>query len=200
MRNPGLKEAQAGIKTAGGNINNLRYAHDTKDPLDENERAEWKSFKLNIQKMKIMASGPINSFQFSCSVMSDSSTPSTAAHPAFLSITNSWILLKLVSIELVMPSNHLILCHPLLLLPSVCSSWYQGLFLSHHSMANRWGSNGNSDRLYFLGLLNHWRWWLLPWNWKTLALWEKNYDKRRQHIKKQRCYFANKGLKAMVFQ
>ena len=39
--------------------------------------------------------------------------------PSFLSITNSWSLLKLMSIELVMPSNHLILCHPLLLLPSV---------------------------------------------------------------------------------
>ena len=39
--------------------------------------------------------------------------------PNFLSITNSWSLLKLMSIELVMPSNHLILCHPLLLLPSV---------------------------------------------------------------------------------
>ena len=46
-------------------------------------------------------------------------TPWTAAHQASLSITNSQSLLKLVSIELVMPSNHLILCHPLLLLPSI---------------------------------------------------------------------------------
>ena len=44
-------------------------------------------------------------------------TPQTAAHQASLSITNSWSLLKLMSIELVMPSSHLILCHPLLLLP-----------------------------------------------------------------------------------
>ena len=44
-------------------------------------------------------------------------TPWTAAHQASLSFTNSWSLLKLVSIKLVMPSNHLILCHPLLLLP-----------------------------------------------------------------------------------
>ena len=35
---------------------------------------------------------------------------------------------------------------------------------SHHFMANRWGNNGNSDRLYFLGLQNHYRWWLQPWN------------------------------------
>ena len=42
-------------------------------------------------------------------------TPWTAAHQASLSITNSWSLLKLMSIELMMPSNHLILCHPLLL-------------------------------------------------------------------------------------
>ena len=46
-------------------------------------------------------------------------TPWTAARQALLSITNSWSLLKLMSIESVMPSNHLILCHPLLLPPSI---------------------------------------------------------------------------------
>ena len=59
---------------------------------------------------------------FSCSVVSNSATPCTAAHQASLSFTVSWSLLKLVSIELMMPSGHLILCHPLLLLPSVLSS------------------------------------------------------------------------------
>ena len=49
-------------------------------------------------------------------------TPWTAAHQASLSITNSQSLLKLMSIESVMPSNHLILCHPLLLPPSIFSS------------------------------------------------------------------------------
>ena len=49
-------------------------------------------------------------------------TPWTAARPASLSITNSWGLLKLMSIELVMPSNHLILCRPLLLPPSIFPS------------------------------------------------------------------------------
>ena len=57
--------------------------------------------------------------QFSCSVVSDSVTPWTAARQASLSITNSQSLLKLMSIESVMPSNHLILCCPLLLLPSI---------------------------------------------------------------------------------
>ena len=60
--------------------------------------------------------------QFSCSVLSDSATPMTAACPAPLSITNSWSLLKLMFIEPVMPSNHLILCCPLLLPPSVFPS------------------------------------------------------------------------------
>ena len=46
-------------------------------------------------------------------------TPWTAAHQASLSITNAWSLLKLMFIKLLMPSNHLILCHPLLLLPSI---------------------------------------------------------------------------------
>ena len=49
-------------------------------------------------------------------------TPWTAAHQASLSITNSQSLLNLMSIESVMPSNHLILCHPLLLLPSIFPS------------------------------------------------------------------------------
>ena len=60
--------------------------------------------------------------QFSRSVMSDSATPWTAARQASLSITNSWNLLKLMSIESVMPSNHLILCRPLLLPPSIFPS------------------------------------------------------------------------------
>ena len=63
-----------------------------------------------------------SSVQFSHSVVSDSVTPRTAACQASLSITNSQNLLKLMSIELVMPSNCLILCHPLLLLPSVFPS------------------------------------------------------------------------------
>ena len=60
--------------------------------------------------------------QFSHSVMSDSATPWTAAHQASLSITNSQSLLKLMPIESVMPSNHLILCCPLLLPPSLFPS------------------------------------------------------------------------------
>ena len=63
-----------------------------------------------------------SSIQFSHSVMSDSATPWTAAHQASLSIINSQSLLKFMSIESVMPSNHLILCRPLLLLPSIFSS------------------------------------------------------------------------------
>ena len=55
------------------------------------------------------------SVQFSCSVVSDPATPWTAALQASLSITNSWSPLKLMSIESVMPSNHLTLSHPLLL-------------------------------------------------------------------------------------
>ena len=60
--------------------------------------------------------------QFSHSVMCDSATSWTAVYQASLSITNSWSLLKLMSIELVMPFNRLILYHPLLLLPSIFPS------------------------------------------------------------------------------
>ena len=60
--------------------------------------------------------------QFSCSVVSDFVTPWTAARQASLTITNSQSLLKLMSIESVMPSNHLIFYRPLLLLPSLFPS------------------------------------------------------------------------------
>ena len=74
MRNGGLEEAQAGIKIAGGNINNFRYANDTtlmaesEEELKSllmkvNEESEKVGLKLNIQKTKIMASGPITSWQ-----------------------------------------------------------------------------------------------------------------------------------------
>ena len=71
MRNPGLEEAQPGIKIAGRNINNLRYADDTTlvAESEEGRKASWWKWKrsekvglkLNIQKTKIMASGPITS-------------------------------------------------------------------------------------------------------------------------------------------
>ena len=63
-------------------------------------------------------------------------TPWTAARQASLSITNSWSLLKLMSIELVMPSNHLILCHPLLPLASIFPSIR--VFLNESAFCIRW--------------------------------------------------------------
>ena len=82
MKNAGLEEAQAGIKIAGRNINNLRYADDTTLMAESEE--ELKSFlmkvkeesekiglKLNIQKTKIMASGPITSWEIDGETVSD---------------------------------------------------------------------------------------------------------------------------------
>ena len=63
-------------------------------------------------------------------------TPWTVAHQASLSITNSWSLLKLMPIELVIPSNHLILCHPLLLLPSIFPSIR--IFSNESALRIRW--------------------------------------------------------------
>ena len=84
MRNPGLDEAQVGIKIAGRNINNLRYADNTTLTAESEERlksllikvkekSEKVGLKLNIQKMKIMASGPITSWEI------DGETVETAA-------------------------------------------------------------------------------------------------------------------------
>ena len=99
MRNAGLDEVQAGIKIAGRTINNLRYADDTTlmtPPHDTTmaeseeelksllmkvkEESEKVDLKLNIQKTKIMASGPISSVLFSRSVMSNSLRPHELQH------------------------------------------------------------------------------------------------------------------------
>ena len=82
MRNAGLEETQAGIKIAGRNINNLRYADDTtlmaesEEELKSHlmkvkEESENVGLKLNIQEMKIMASGPITSWQIDGETVSD---------------------------------------------------------------------------------------------------------------------------------
>ena len=89
MRNAGLKEAQAGIKIAGRNINNLRYADDTTFMSESEEElksllmkvkveSEKVGLKLNIQKTKIMASSPITSWQI------DGETVETVADFIFL--------------------------------------------------------------------------------------------------------------------
>ena len=133
MRNARLDESQAGIRTARRNISNLRYADDTilmaeiKEELKSllmkvKEESEKTGLKLNIQKTKIMASGPITSWQIDGE------------------------------------------------------------------------NNGNHDRLYFLGLQNHYRWQLQPQNLKTLAPWKKSNEKPRQCIERQRNTLLTKSV------
>ena len=135
MRNAGLDEAQARIKIAGRNINNLRLADDT--TLMAESKEELKSLLIKEESEKVG--------------------------------------LKL---------KH---------------SNYDHDIRSRHFMANRWGNSGSSGRLYFWGLQNHCRWWPQPWNWKTLTPWKKNYGQPRQHVKKQRHYFANKGQSSQSY-
>ena len=175
-----LNDSQAGIKIARRNINKLRYADDTTIMADSEEEvknllmkvkeeSKKAGLKLSIQKT-ILASVPITSWQIS-SVQSLSRvwlfvTPWTTARQASLSITNSQSLPKLMSIESMMPSNHLILCRPLLLLLSIYPSIR--VFSNKSALcirwpkywSFRWGKNGNSDSLYFLGLQSHCGWWL----------------------------------------
>ena len=132
MRNTGLEEAKAGIKIAGRNINNLRYADDTTLMAESEqelksllmkvkEESEKVGLKLNIQKTKIMASGPITSWE------TEGKTVETVS---------DFIL---------------------------------------------WGSKITADGDCSHEIKRH------------LAPWKKSYDQPRQHIEKQRHYFANKG-------
>ena len=115
----------------GRNISNPRHADDSiliaesieklKSLLKVKEESDKADLIFYFQKTKIMASSPISSVQFSsvtqsCPTLCD---PMNRSTPGFLFITNFWSSLKLTSIESVMPSNHLILCQPLLLLPSI---------------------------------------------------------------------------------
>ena len=137
MRNAGLEETQAGIKIAGRNINNLRYADDTTlmAEIEEElksllmkvkEESEKVGLKLNIQNIKIMASGPITSWQIDGEIVQ---------------IVTDFIL---------------------------------------------GGSkiNADGDCSYQI---------------KMLTPWKKSYDQPRQHIEKQRHYFANKGLSSQRY-
>ena len=129
MRNAGLEEAQAGIKIAGRNINNLRYADDTTLMAESEEErksllmkvkeeSEKVGLKPNIQKTKIMTSGPITSWQIDGEIVTDF------------------------------------------------------IFLGSKITAD-----GNCIHEI-----------------KTLAPWKKSHDQSRQHIKKQRHYFATKSI------
>ena len=95
MRNAGLEEAQAGIKTARRNINNFRYANDTALMAENEEKlksllmkvkveSEKVGLKLNIQKMKILASGPITSWEI------DGETVETVSDFIFGGLQNQW--------------------------------------------------------------------------------------------------------------
>ena len=140
MRNTGLEEAQAGIKIAGRNINNLRYADDTtlmagseeelKNLLMKvKEESEKVGLKLNIQKTKVMASGPISSVQFSsvtqsCLTLCDPmncSTPGLPVHNQLLEFTETHVHRVSHAIQ---PSHPLSSPSP----PAPNTSQYQSLF------------------------------------------------------------------------
>ena len=140
MWNAGLDEAQAGIKTAGRNVNNLRHANDTILIAESKEEqkshiikvkkeSEKPGLKLCIQKTKIKPSGPTISWQI------DGETMETVTDFFF----------------------------------------------------------------FFFWLQNHCGWWLQPWNSKTLAPWKRSYEQPRQHIKKQRRYFEDRGLSSQSY-
>ena len=95
-----------------------------------------KNSRTTVLVTNCMSSVQFSSVQFSRSVVSDSATPRTSARQASLSITNSRRSLKLMSIESVMPSNHLNFCHPLLLLPPIPPSIR--VFSNESTLRMRW--------------------------------------------------------------
>ena len=166
MRNAGLEEIQAGIKIARRNINNLRYADDTTLMAESEEalksllmkvkvESEKVGLKLNIQKTKLMASGPITSWEI------DGETVETASD-CFSGLQNHYTqscptLRDPMDCSLPGSSVHGIFQARVLEWVAIVFSCLKDFddpygIWSHHFMANTWGNNKNSDRLYFLGL------------------------------------------------
>ena len=133
----------------------------------------------------------ISSVQFSRSVVSDSAIPWIAARQASLSIKNSWSSLRLMSIKSVMPSSHLILCHPLLLLPPIPPS------IESFPVSQRfaWGgqSIGVSASTSVLPM-NTQEWSALGWT-GWISLQSKGLSRVFSNTtgQKQSHYFTNKG-------
>ena len=141
-----MEETQAGIKIAGRNINNLRYADDTTLTAESEEElksllmkvkveSEKVDLKLNIQKTKIMASGPITSWQI------DGETVETVSDFIFLGS----------KITADGDCSHEIKRKKKPKKPPQHSENEDHGIWSHHFMGNRWGNSGNSVRLYFGG-------------------------------------------------
>ena len=170
MWNARLEEAQAGIKISGRDINNLRYAADTtliaesegelKNLLMKvKEESEKVGLKLNIQKTKIIASSPIE-MKMKLKVSQLCLTlcnhmPGSSVH----GILQAKILERIAmpcSRGSSQPKNWTCISYfPPGLAGGFCTT--SATWEAHYFMANRWGNNGNSDTLYFLGLQNHYR-------------------------------------------
>ena len=116
----------------GGQTRPSHQVSDTTRSAGISGSSRW--FAQNDQQRALNTQ--LSSAQFSRSVVSDSATPLTATRQASLSITNSRRLLRLMSIASVMPSNHLILCCPLLLPPSIFPSIR--VFSSESALCIRW--------------------------------------------------------------
>ena len=112
MWNAGLDEAQDGINISGRNINHFRYADDTTLMAESEEKLKSLLMKVKEKSEKVGLKFVAYHFIQQLSHVWLFVTPRTAAGQASLSITNSQSLLKIMSIKSVMPSIHLILCHP----------------------------------------------------------------------------------------
>ena len=145
MRNAGLEEAQAEIKTARRNINNLKYADDTTLMAESEEElksllmkvkdeSEKVGLKFNMHKTKIMASAPVGSVQSLSGVRlcdpMNRSAPGLAVHHQHLEFTQTHVHRVGDAI------SHFILCRPLLLLPSIPPSIR--IFSNVSSLRLRW--------------------------------------------------------------
>ena len=132
--------------------------------------------------------GFCSSIQFSRAVVSDPATPWTAARQGSLSFTNSQSLLKPMSTESVMPTNHLIFCHPLLLLPSVFPS-----IISNESLFASGGQNIGASASASVLPMNIQNWFPLRWT-GWISLQSKGLSRVFSNITVQKHQFSGAQL------
>ena len=194
MQNPRLDEEQAGIKIARRNINIFRYADAAAakslqscltlcNPIDSSPPGSpcpWDSPGKNtrvgchflLQYVKVKSESEVAQSCLTLCDPMDCSLPVSSVHGIFQARVLEWVVTAFSgyaddSTLMVQSEEEL----KNLLMKMKEESKNAGLkfnedhgIQSHHFMANRWGNNGNGEKFYFLGLHNHCRWWVQPWN------------------------------------